>query len=68
MPVSYTHLMQRTGADPDDIDLVIVATSTPDYHFNGSIYLPVSYTHLFDVIPTFLTSYDGSLDRVPSIN
>lgn len=25
-------LMQRTGADPDDIDLVIVATSTPDYH------------------------------------
>ena len=26
-------LMQRTGADPDDIDLVIVATSTPDYHF-----------------------------------
>ena len=38
--VSYTHLdvykrqqlMQRTGADPDDIDLVIVATSTPDYH------------------------------------
>ena len=26
-------LMQRTGANPDDIDLVIVATSTPDYHF-----------------------------------
>ena len=26
-------LMQRTGADPDDIDLVIVATTTPDYHF-----------------------------------
>ena len=28
-------LMQRTGADPDDIDLVIVATSTPDYHFSS---------------------------------
>ena len=26
-------LMQRTGANPDDIDLVIVATTTPDYHF-----------------------------------
>ena len=26
-------LMQRTGSDPDDIDLVIVATTTPDYHF-----------------------------------
>ena len=26
-------LMQRTGADPDSIDMVIVATSTPDYHF-----------------------------------
>ena len=26
-------LMQRTGANPDDVDLVIVATSTPDYHF-----------------------------------
>ena len=26
-------LMQRTGANPDDIDAVIVATSTPDYHF-----------------------------------
>jgi 3-oxoacyl-[acyl-carrier-protein] synthase-3 len=25
--------MQRTGANPDDVDLVIVATSTPDYHF-----------------------------------
>jgi 3-oxoacyl-[acyl-carrier-protein] synthase III len=26
-------LMQRTCADPDSIDMVIVATSTPDYHF-----------------------------------
>lgn len=26
-------LLQRTGANPDDVDLVIVATSTPDYHF-----------------------------------
>ena len=26
-------LMQRTGANPDDIDLVVVATTTPDYHF-----------------------------------
>jgi 3-oxoacyl-[acyl-carrier-protein] synthase-3 len=26
-------LMQKTGANPDDIDLVLVATSTPDYHF-----------------------------------
>lgn len=26
-------LMQRTGSNPDDIDLVIVATSTADYHF-----------------------------------
>lgn len=26
-------LMQRTGANPDDIDLVIVATTTPDYAF-----------------------------------
>ncbi len=26
-------LMQKTGANPDDIDLVIVATSTADYHF-----------------------------------
>lgn len=26
-------LMQRTGSNPDDIDLVIVSTSTPDYHF-----------------------------------
>ena len=26
-------LMQRTNSDPDSIDLVIVSTSTPDYHF-----------------------------------
>lgn len=26
-------LMQRTGANPDEIDLVVVATTTPDYHF-----------------------------------
>ncbi|MCD8261513.1 MAG: ketoacyl-ACP synthase III [Bacteroides sp.] len=26
-------LMQRTGSSPDEIDLVIVATSTPDYPF-----------------------------------
>lgn len=26
-------LMQKTGSDPADIDLVIVATTTPDYHF-----------------------------------
>ena len=26
-------LMKKTGANPDDIDLVVVATSTPDYHF-----------------------------------
>ncbi len=26
-------LMQKTGAQPDEIDLVIVATTTPDYHF-----------------------------------
>ena len=26
-------LMKRTGANPDDIDLVAVATTTPDYHF-----------------------------------
>lgn len=26
-------LMQRTGSSPDDIDLVIVATTTPDYAF-----------------------------------
>ena len=26
-------LMQRTNSQPDEIDLVIVATSTPDYHF-----------------------------------
>ncbi len=26
-------LMQKTDANPDDIDLVIVATSTADYHF-----------------------------------
>ena len=26
-------LMQRTKANPDDIDLVIVATTTPDYRF-----------------------------------
>lgn len=26
-------LMQCTGSNPDDIDLVIVSTSTPDYHF-----------------------------------
>ena len=26
-------LMQRTGSNPDDIDLVIVATTTTDYHF-----------------------------------
>ena len=26
-------LMQRTKSNPDDIDLVIVATTTPDYHF-----------------------------------
>ena len=30
-------LMQRTQSNPDDIDLVIVATTTPDYRlpFNG---------------------------------
>ena len=26
-------LLQKTGADPDTIDCVILATSTPDYHF-----------------------------------
>ncbi len=26
-------LMQKTGANPDDIDMVIVCTTTPDYHF-----------------------------------
>ena len=26
-------LLQRTNTNPDDVDLVIVATSTPDYHF-----------------------------------
>ena len=26
-------LMQRTNSDPDSIDMVIVTTSTPDYHF-----------------------------------
>ena len=26
-------LMKKTGANPDDIDLVVVATTTPDYHF-----------------------------------
>ena len=26
-------LMQRTGSNPDDIDLIVVTTSTPDYHF-----------------------------------
>ncbi len=26
-------LMQRTNSNPDDIDAVIVTTSTPDYHF-----------------------------------
>lgn len=26
-------LMQRTGTNPDDVDLVVVATTTPDYHF-----------------------------------
>ncbi len=26
-------LMQRTASDPNDIDAVIVATTTPDYHF-----------------------------------
>ena len=26
-------LMKRTGANPDDIDAVIVCTTTPDYHF-----------------------------------
>ena len=26
-------LMQKTGSNPDDIDAVIVATTTPDYHF-----------------------------------
>ncbi len=26
-------LMQRTNSDPDSIDCVIVATTTPDYHF-----------------------------------
>ena len=26
-------LMQKTGANPDDIDAVVVCTTTPDYHF-----------------------------------
>lgn len=26
-------LMRKTNSNPDDIDLVIVASSTPDYHF-----------------------------------
>ena len=26
-------LIQRTGVDPDEIDAVVVCTSTPDYHF-----------------------------------
>ena len=26
-------LMQRTNTDPDDVDMIVVATSTPDYHF-----------------------------------
>ena len=26
-------LLQKTGVNPEDIDCVIVSTSTPDYHF-----------------------------------
>ena len=26
-------LMQKTGANPDEIDAILVATTTPDYHF-----------------------------------
>ena len=31
--MSAKQLMKKTGANPDDIDLVVVATTTPDYHF-----------------------------------
>ena len=31
-------LMQKTGADPDTIDAVIVATTTADYKFPSSIH------------------------------
>lgn len=26
-------LLQRTGTDPEEVDLLVVATTTPDYHF-----------------------------------
>ena len=38
--------MQKTASNPDDIDAVIVATTTPDYHFPSTASIPVSYTHL----------------------
>ena len=31
-------LLQKTGVNPEDIDCVIVSTSTPDYHF-PSVYI-----------------------------
>ena len=43
-------LMQKTASNPDDIDAVIVATTTPDYHFPSTASIPVSYTHLQDGI------------------
>ena len=35
-------LMKKTGANPDDIDLVVVATTTPDYHFPSTCLLYTS--------------------------
>ena len=32
-------LMKKTGSNPDDIDLVIVATTTPDYHFPSTDFI-----------------------------
>ena len=39
-------LLKRTGADPDEIDMVVVATSTPDYHFPSTASLVIDKLNL----------------------
>ena len=40
-------LMKKTGSNPDDIDLVIVATTTPDYHFPSTASILCDYCIYF---------------------
>ena len=41
MTKAVKQLLDKTGADPDSIEAVIVATTTPDYHFPSTASLVI---------------------------